>query len=123
MQQSQLLIGLQGVVYAPVQQIRRQGIRPGLAHHSGLDPESRQLPQKTVTIKVVANEGHKKITALKRAAVGADPTKGHIGVGKCPQRRSPAGDQLTNSDGHPTDLGSNKIMPLPTRAERPRSVC
>ena len=72
MQQSQLLIGLQGVVNAPVQQIRRQGIRPGLAHHSGLGPESRQLAQKTVAIKVVANEGHKKITALKRAAVGAD---------------------------------------------------
>ena len=124
MQQGQLLIGQQCVVHPPMQQARRQRFSPTAAHNSSLNLVFRQLGKKVMTIEALAHQGDKKITRLKLSAVGANPSHQGIGFKAAALRRSPGILQLTQRQGHPTNPRSNRIMPPPTRADRPsRSPC
>ena len=77
-----------------------------------------------MTIEALAHQGDKKITWLKLAAVGAHPSHKGIGFKLAALGGSPDINELTQRQGHPTNPRSNRIMPPPTRADRPsKSPC
>ena len=118
-QQRQLLVGRQGVIHPPVQQSGRKRRCPVQRHHSPLPPQRRQLLEKAVTIEAFPHQGNKEIAGLQLAAVGADRPNGLIRVHHSPLRFPPEINELLDPQGHAGATLLNRIMPLPTRADRP----
>ena len=119
MQQGQLLVGRQGVVHPPVQQFRRQRVRPAARHDSRLGLSCRQLLQKGMAVEAFAHQRNEEITGSDATAVRADGPDGLIRIHRCAEGRSPEFDQLPDQQGHAAGTELNRIMPAPTRAERP----
>ena len=120
-QQSQLLIRHQRVLHAPVQHPRWHALLVTACHHRSPHPLGRQLVQELMPIKTLPDEGHKEIPRSKRTTVGADPPQRRHGIHLPPLGLPPQAAQLLQKQAHAGEMSLNRIMPAPTRADRPSS--
>ena len=116
----QQLVGIEGVIDTPVQQTLWQGLVPVSGHDGGLSSAGGDLLEIRMAIESFSHQGHEEPTGLHPAAVGDDRAHRLLRVQGCPPRLSPEIDQLLNPQSHAEAGMSYRIMPTPTRAERPR---
>ena len=123
MQAGQLLIGLQGVLNMPVQQPCGDLAGSVMGHHRCHCTETLNLGQKTVGIKAFPDQGNEQTSRHQRSGVCADRTDGLIGCHGSTLWHPPQVTELAGAKRHDPELSSafRRIMPLPTRAERPSS--
>ena len=128
----ELLIGEQGVVHGP--DGPAQALGQGL-NHGGLDAialnHRRRRPrqgrlQEAMAIEAFPHQRHEQGASQFSPAVGADGLDQFAagGVWQRPPGLTPERQQRIEAQSHHTlGMGSNRIMPDPTRAFRPRGRC